>query len=274
MGWPQLFPGKPITNQFGKRILYGVENWHIGRDQPIGAGQPRIAPAAGVVVDVDRTDKYGFYIAVRYDGSPAIERHHQAQGPGRLAVGTRFGAGSVLCFVGRPYLELTEEQRRAKRDWSGGAKWSSTGDHAHQEVRIGGNTEANVTNPAGATATGEWLKVAAQNSAVAAVTVAKLFEEQDDTMKPVLVYIDTPGHPLNGLASFFFQDRVKRTSTEDEIYSLGRAWGVLKPGEKSSWRDHAQRLTAPEYMLAETEINAARTLDRAELVADLAAAVK
>ncbi|WIJ46182.1 M15 family metallopeptidase [Curtobacterium citreum] len=96
----------------------------------------------------------------------------------------------------------------------------------------------------------------------------------DDVFKPRLVRIVDTGAPngMNGLVAFFFPDRVVRTQNEAQINSLGRAWGLLKPGQK--WTDVVDNLVYGEYAAGETEINSSRTTTRTEYVNAIVAALK
>lgn len=97
---------------------------------------------------------------------------------------------------------------------------------------------------------------------------------EDDVFKPRFVKIADSGAPngMNGLVAFLFPDRAVRTKNEAEILSLGRAWGVLKPGQK--WSDVVDSINYGEYVSAETEINNARSAMRAEYVKSIVEALK
>lgn len=86
--------------------------------------------------------------------------------------------------------------------------------------------------------------------------------EEDDMFKPAFVR-----NTKTGQVAFLFPDRVKVTSTETDIYRMGRAYGLLKPGEnKAQYMDVVNHLAPDEYDAAVTEINANRTTTRTELV--------
>lgn len=97
--------------------------------------------------------------------------------------------------------------------------------------------------------------------------------EEDDVFKPRFVRINDASAPngLNGLVAFFFPDRVVRTQNVAQILSLGRAWGVLKPGQ--NWVDVVDDLNYGEYIAGETEINNSRTTTRTEYVNAIKAAL-
>ncbi|MGU3409105.1 M15 family metallopeptidase [Microbacterium sp. M1A1_1b] len=96
---------------------------------------------------------------------------------------------------------------------------------------------------------------------------------------PRLVRVVEPGNSLNGLVAFLFPDRVIRTGDNkikgvtgsDQIYRIGRAWGLLPPNAK--WQDHVENIAAVEFATAETDINTARGVARGEYAKDIAAAV-
>lgn len=178
MGHPQLIPGAGTGSQFGPRIFKGKTTYHIGRDQPVGVGTLWLAPAAGVVLDHGRTETYGHWIAVRFDGARNAVRMHQVQAGSRLPAGRRFTTGTPLAAVGHPHLWLTEAARRGRADWSGGSKASSTGAHAHEQHerdRVGGTP----IDPAGAEASADWDRVSAAQNRPAATVAAPLIQEDD-----------------------------------------------------------------------------------------------
>lgn len=157
-GWPQCFPHLGAGSQFGPRTFKGNPSFHWGRDQPAGVGSVRRAPAAGVVLAHGRTETYGHYIVVLYDGATIPESMHQVQARDRWPVGQRFAAGDPLAKVGHPHLWLPEAARRRMADWSGGSKASSTGSHSHQQNwrdRFGGTA----IDPAGAECAADWARV-------------------------------------------------------------------------------------------------------------------
>ena len=156
---PQLFPGRKLNDQWGPRALGG---FHWGRDQPVPAGTPRIAPADGVVVNVGQDRNWGFFYDVMYDGSAKlIDKHHQVAHNSLPVKGQRFRKGDALGRVGKPYLTLTEAERAAKPDWSGSSKQASTGEHAHQQVCLERTTQTKefTKDPRSVEVSAEWARV-------------------------------------------------------------------------------------------------------------------
>jgi len=118
---------------------------------------------------------------------------------------------------------------------------------------------------------------AQQNTETPAAPVPRNVNMEDDM--PRLVRVNEPGNTLNGLVAFLFPDRVIRTGDNkvpglkgsDQIYRLGRAWGLVPANAK--WEDHAEQVSVVEFLEAENEINRARGVARGEYAKDIAAAV-
>ncbi|GAA3330676.1 hypothetical protein HP467_07185 [Curtobacterium albidum] len=72
---------------------------------------------------------------------------------------------------------------------------------------------------------------------------------EEDEVKS-LIRVTAPGRPIHGLVAFLLDSRVIRTSTDTEIYQLGRALGLVPPNEK--WSDHVtQELAEAEFLAYE-----------------------
>jgi hypothetical protein len=117
----------------------------------------------------------------------------------------------------------------------------------------------------------DWVGISLETASLDRVTIPQPQSEEDDDMfKPAFVR-----NTRSGAVAFLFPDRVKVAKDEAEIYRLGRAYGLLKPGQNGSkYLDEkvVNNLDPTEYDAAVTEINAARTLTRAEVVRDLKSA--
>lgn len=66
----------------------------------------------------------------------------------------------------------------------------------------------------------------------------------DDDM-PRFTRVNQPGHAKNGLVSFAFPTHVRDTSTDAEIYEIGRAYGLIPANGK--WQEHVEDIAYGEY---------------------------
>ncbi len=164
MSWPLRFNDLPERSAFGHRIFKGSPSFHYGSDQSPATGRKHIAKAAGRVVLKSRTNTFGFYIAVVYDGDPMRHHLHQLQDRGRPDVGTRFQSGALLGYVGDPLLHLPWAQRASWLVWSGSDQ--STGPHCHEECRTGVSISTAV-DPRGPVASAAWARITAAQPALA-----------------------------------------------------------------------------------------------------------
>jgi len=109
-----------------------------------------------------------------------------------------------------------------------------------------------------------WVGISLEVAATVKQTIPATPSEEDDMLKPRFIQVKQEGHPLHNLVAFAFEGRVIRTNGEDEVYRLGRFWGLVGPNQP--WREskHLEVISPAEYAAGETEINKARTTTRLE----------
>ncbi|MBE6687417.1 MAG: hypothetical protein E7591_09370 [Ruminococcaceae bacterium] len=110
-----------ITSEYGWRDLWGYQNFHLGIDLAAPAGTPVYASAAGTVVTSAWHYSYGYYVLIDHgDGFATLYAHNSAL---YVNSGSYVAQGQKIAAVG--------------------TTGSSSGNHLHFEVRVGGST----TNP-------------------------------------------------------------------------------------------------------------------------------
>ena len=112
-----------MSSPYGWRVLYGIEEFHLGVDLACAAGTDVLAAASGTVVLSQYHYSYGNYIIVDHgDGFSTLYAHLSSS---NVSVGDFVGAGQTIGWVG-----LTGR---------------TFGYHLHFETRVNGST----VDPAG-----------------------------------------------------------------------------------------------------------------------------
>ncbi len=115
--WP-LSAYNTLSSLFGGRIhpITGKQSTHSGIDIPAPSGTPIMSAKSGVVLISQYSSSYGHYVVVSHGGDQStLYAHMVSRG---VSVGDTVSQGGVLGYVG--------------------TTGSSTGNHLHFEVRIGG----------------------------------------------------------------------------------------------------------------------------------------
>lgn len=112
-----------MSSPYGWRVLYGIEEFHLGVDLACAAGTDILAAASGTVVLSQHHYSYGNYVIIDHgDGFSTLYAHMASS---NVSVGDFVGAGQTVGWVG-----LTGH---------------TYGYHLHFETRINGST----VDPAG-----------------------------------------------------------------------------------------------------------------------------
>lgn len=116
--WPVPASYSRVSSGYGWRVLWGRMDFHLGIDIPVPYGTNIFASKAGTVVTATWHYSYGNYVLIDHgDGSATLYAHNS-----KLLV----SAGDTV-DQGTPIARA-------------GSTGSSTGNHLHFEVRLGGST--------------------------------------------------------------------------------------------------------------------------------------
>lgn len=114
--WP-LTAYNTLSSLFGGRIhpITGLQSTHSGIDIPAPSGTPILSAKSGVVLISQYSSSYGHYVVVSHGDQSTLYAHMVQRG---CSVGDTVQQGQVVGYVG--------------------TTGSSTGNHLHFEVRVGG----------------------------------------------------------------------------------------------------------------------------------------
>ena len=117
--WPVPVSYKTISSGYGWRTLWGRSDFHLGIDIPVPYGTNVFASSPGTVVTATWHYSYGYYVLIDHgNGSATLYAHN-----------------SKLCVSSGDKVKQGDVIAKA------GSTGSSSGNHVHFEVRIGGKTQ-------------------------------------------------------------------------------------------------------------------------------------
>ena len=101
-GLNQPVPGATVTSPFGWRIhpILKVRRFHKGVDYGAPAGTPVLAAADGVIEDMGRVRRFGWFVRIRHGAQLETAYNHLSGFTPGLAVGASVSAGQVIGKVG------------------------------------------------------------------------------------------------------------------------------------------------------------------------------